>query len=381
MQHAKLKYVLFILLTFLTLGGRAESVREDRLQGDAVDTLDIRVEVLVASEGEEVYSAMGHTALRIACPTLGTDYVFSYEMDDMQGWAWGMVCGTKKGRTCAIPTSQYIHDKASQGRGVKSYRLNLPNVVRYRLWTQMDERLKYSPQRYDVGTSSCGTMVYKWVMTAMDADSVQTHWPEIFNVTPYEAGSNQITDPWYQFLLLTYMQGTLLLPSADNVNKVVSPAYMLEAFRATTAYGRPLLAKEPQTMAQQKTVRRSYLITPFYLSLFLLLIAFVNLWLRNGWVCISLLAIGSLIGLLGSYAVLTGFYRGSEWNVLVIPFFPLLLPLWKWRRLWAMPMAVISMLWVIAMLASPVALVAPAHIVLGATVVLVYFEISKLKTK
>ena len=71
MQHAKLKYVLFILLTFLTLGGRAESVREDSLQGDAVDTLDIRVEVLVASEGEVVYSAMGHTALRIACPTLG----------------------------------------------------------------------------------------------------------------------------------------------------------------------------------------------------------------------------------------------------------------------------------------------------------------------
>ena len=147
-------YILLVAAIASVLGVNAQSLNPDSLDEDFVIA-----SVLVASPGERVYSVFGHTALRLQCPTHQLDYVFSYESEEHGLLELKFLAGRTHGRTCSVTTEEYLQQDASEGRGVKSYTLNLPIAVKQNLWKILDEYVMERERPYDFNTHSCGAMV------------------------------------------------------------------------------------------------------------------------------------------------------------------------------------------------------------------------------
>ena len=90
---------------------------------------------------------------------------------------------------------------------------------------------------------------------------------------------------------------------------------------------------------------------------------------------ILFLSIQSLAGLFFFYLVFISDLPATGWNWLVIPFNPLPLVFWKWRRRWALGFVGILVAWEAYMLLSPHRLTDPAYLVLVAAYAVFYAAI------
>ena len=92
-------------------------------------------------------------------------------------------------------------------------------------------------------------------------------------------------------------------------------------------------------------------------------------------ISILFLSIQSLAGLFFFYLVFISDLPATSWHWLVIPFNPLPLVFWKWRRRWALWFVGILVAWEAYMLLSPHRLTDPAYLVLVAAYAVFYAAI------
>lgn len=64
----------------------------------------------------------------------------------------------------------------------------------------------------------------------------------------------------------------------------------------------------------------------------------------------------------------------TDWNWLIIPFNPLPAIFWYWRRYWALPYAIVQIIWIIAMVFAPHLLALWPHIILTAAFAVVLIK-------
>ena len=79
----------------------------DPVFGDTIDRTAedfVTVSLLVADPGKAVYSTMGHSCLRMQCPTFGLDYCFTYESEDVTTRFLNFIAGNLYMCLFAIPT-------------------------------------------------------------------------------------------------------------------------------------------------------------------------------------------------------------------------------------------------------------------------------------
>lgn len=334
--------------------------------------------VLVASSGEEIYSAVGHACLRLQCPTHGLDFVFSEESEDTRNKVLQFFAGNLKMGVRAVPTQKYVDEYAEEGRGVQEYMLNLPIKVKQRLWQQMDGRLELEDAPYDYMNRSCAVRVLSWLEDAIDTDSLQyAPWGEKYNKTRKELAADSIMNPWGHVFLSTFIAGEANDADVSYQSKVMIPSNLVEVINGAKAYGKPLVNGTPKTLLKKTKEIRYTWFTPDMFAIILLLIAIANVFVRKALLRIPVLVIGSAIGCFVLYLLCFSDLTCTEWNWLVVPFFPLPLLAWKWRKHWALPMAAICIVWSIAMVASPHQLVDMALIILAVTTAITYFEIYK----
>ena len=337
--------------------------------------------VCVASPGEDIYSALGHACLRLQCPTYDLDYIYSYEAEDVSHNVLRFFAGKLKMAVRTVPTDEYVAQYKPEGRGVKEYVLNLPVRVKQRLWEQMDRRLEYTPIPYDYMNHGCAVSVLSWLEEAIGKDTLMyAPWPEKYNRSRKEMAWEGLVNEWVIFFASTFIGGEANDLNVVNTSKVMNPSELLEVLQGARAFDTPLLTGECNSLLQPVKVVSPSKFPPLIVSLIILAMALINLWLRKVWLRAVVLVPCLLLGTFVLYLVLFSNLTCTQWNWLIIPFCPLPFVFWKWRKWWTLPLAAVSLVWVLGMLVYPHQIVDNAHLVLATAMAVCNVEI-RLKNK
>lgn len=354
----------------------------------------VRAYIIVASEGSDVTSSMGHACLRLECPQYGHDFIFSYETDDASAHLAELLSGRFTMKLCAVPTATYLERYREEGRKVTAYPLRLPLYVKQHLWQQMDERIAAPEIPYDYMNHSCATSTLEWLITAIPPDSLDFgEWHPSIRLSRREIGENGIRSRWHTMLLTAFIGGEAYDVDIAPERKVLIPAQIVELLPHTTAYGHPILQGPPQVLVDADVpplainhrdaplTFASLMAGPEWVAGLLLLLAVVALLMSWHHVPCIYFALQSLFGLLLTYMWLISSLPCTSWNYLLIPFNPLPALLWRWRRKWALPYAIVCLLWCSLMLLSPHALTAPVYVVLAMAMGVCALQLRKLSAQ
>lgn len=349
----------------------------------------VRASVVVASPGESIYSALGHSMIRLECPDLKLDYIFSEESEDEYDKIWRFIRGKLGVGVRAVPTQEYLQIYRDEQRSVYSYELNLPIRIKQRLWQQMDWRLQQPDERYDIVHTSCAVSLMQWLMDAVDADSLRfAPWPDDYAKSPREIGGDSIKNRWVHLLCCTVAGGDTYDKNVPPTQKIFHPMELVRVLQNCKAYGRPMLSSKqevlmsypPKDLVDTDRSKWTYwLKQPECPSTILLLLALVGTfldWRRRRkenqargplvWALISpALLVCALAGIFMTYLTFFSDMPCTEWNWLIIPFNVLPLLLWHWREKWAVPFAAVCVLWCLAVTIPKYGMVDPTHLLLA----------------
>lgn len=319
------------------------------------------VSLLIADQGDVLYSALGHAAIRVVDSTDGTDCVYTYEGEPVRNQLFRFLSGRLRMGMFCVPTSVACAMYESEGRGVCTYRMNLSAESTDRLIALLDARVGEGINLpYDYYHRGCAQTIVEMVTQSVDS-IVYAPWPDKFvrqtqRELCYQGGNGR---PWAQFWTFT-----LIGHGPDDVGvpceeKLLVPRDLLEVWQKATVDGLPLVSDEPEVLVNAACHADLGVVTPMLIACLL----FSMLVLRTDYL---MLIVVSLFGILETYLVLFSSLPCSDWHWLLIPFNVLPLLLWPWRRYWALPWAVVLIIWWIGILVWPHQLVTPAHLVLVA---------------
>ena len=117
----------------------------------AQDTSHIRISLLTCSPGEELYSAWGHTAIRVTDSVTGTDIVFNYgTFDDTDPlFLANFTKGLMVYALSAYPFSDFVKEYQFYGRGVIEQTLSLNCADKIRLYNALQENNRAENRFYN----------------------------------------------------------------------------------------------------------------------------------------------------------------------------------------------------------------------------------------
>lgn len=340
--------------------------------------------VIVADPGAVLYSRVGHVALHMQCPTHKLDYVFSYESEDVRNKVPAFLAGKLKMGMFAIPTDEYLAQYRLEGRGVREYRLHLPIHVKQELWRVLDNHMMEGANLpYDYITHGCAHSTLMMLKEALDTIAIDYgEWPERFHErNRRELTALQLADssPWTWCFLNLICNGAIN-DECSLEDKLIMPSDLVEMLQQAQVQGHPLLDSEPHRVLEGAPVPERGILSPLAVAIILLLLTVLCWIIKKSWMDYVLLVLQTLLGLVTVYLVCFSTLCCTEWSWLIVPFNPLPLVAWKWRRYWALPYAIILVLWLLFVAVWPHSLTDWPYIVLTIALVLSYINIFR-KTK
>ena len=373
----KPKKLLAELVACAAMSLFAAAPSADAPHNDGVDRTDpnfVKASLLVFGPGEELYGCAGHIAFRLECPTFKLDYAFSYEGEAASDQILKFFSGRLKMGMFAIPTQEFLKQYIETGRGCRQYVLDLSPVAKVRLWKLFDDLVaKGADLPYDYIKRGCAQSTLSTLLTAIRPERIESaEWPEKFRQSRRELLHSYIADSPWTCLLLHMISG----PEADYaptmVDKIITPDDMLDYLRRVRVEGRPILTAEPVEILPQTLNRDKCFISPLMVAAFLVLLALIGLFWLTLPISGFLLTLQMVIGLAETYIVFVSDLPASSWNWLLIPFNPLPLVFWRWRRYWAWPFVAVLVAWEAFMLLSPHRLTDPTYLVMVMAYIIVY---------
>lgn len=177
---------------------------------------DIHAYLLNIGKGNKVYTAFGHTALRMTCPERSLDYCFTFEMDMHQSnYADVLLCKAKAG-FAVVPTTKFLHEYSAEGRGVTESELNLTTKQKQEMWRLLDTEVRRGAAwTFDFIDNNCTTMVLYIIEKAITPATIEfTQMPECMHGTRADV-LNQISQesPWVRLALGAVLRGELSQPA------------------------------------------------------------------------------------------------------------------------------------------------------------------------
>ena len=381
-MNLRIRIISFLLslASMASFGQEAvvDSLDQARLDSLAITEADdfVTASILVATPGNVLYTCFGHACIRLQCPHYEFDLVYSYESEDVKDKMLSFLKGDLKMGMMAVSTELMMEFYTKEGRGVTEYVLNIPLDKRKLLWQYLDERLKEGINlRWDYLNRGCAYACLRAIRAAVSPDTLSFgEWDEKFiKKTRRTLASYQVEAfPWNYFILQTIAGVENHQPYAI-VDKVVTPTDLEEVLQKTTLNGQPLVKSSSTLVKQTVSVKPAGLFTPMLFACILLVLAIISCFWMQRPLSILLLVLQSALGLLLTFLLVFSKLPLTDFSWLIIPFNPLPLLLWHWRRWWLLPFAVICLGWCIVMLIEREnAWVDPAHIVIVLALIVNY---------
>ena len=369
--------LLFAAYAVMAIGqeSREISVAERNAQMGFNDTIDrladdfVLVSLMVADPTDwrdDMLGTQGHAFLRLQCPIFNLDYCFSYESENVNTQLSKYAKGKLKMGMFAFPTNEYLEDYRKWNRAVHEYRLNLPPEVDIRLWEIMDNKLSRGLSlKLDLSRRGCAISAVHFIKAALR--DIPIVYPE---GTRYETLSQreimyQDLDmhPWWRLAL-----GVVVSDANDKDTsideKLIVPADLAEIWQQSTVNGLVFAEYIGDIVLSNYLEPEPPFFTPQKLAWAILLITLLLIALRLKWWKWVLMGVQCLVGVVLLYlALCTQLFSSAGWLMLVL-FNPLPLLLWKWRRYWQLPYAIILLIEALVLICWPHMLVDPAYIVL-----------------
>lgn len=273
--------LLPFLLALLWVGkvsAQGDSINERARRDDF-----IRVSLLTASQGQSSVSVMGHSLLRMQCPSADLDVTFSYEALLADGQEWKYLFQNVQGQFRAEPTPQTLERFAGEGRGITELPLRLPPLTRQYLWRLLDEEIHqrhvWKETRYN-----CATAIYvvlnKAMLEAPVDSAYQPTTPYVAALQPSQPAPQSNADvilhyiypthPWNAMMWLVLV-GWRTMPD-DNVHPTIFPQRLHAMASAQLSDG------PEQTLLHQRIFPQAGWFTPVR-ALVALLLLLIVLWL------------------------------------------------------------------------------------------------------
>ena len=378
-----LKFFLTMLLLCVlcppaALCSDAPAGEPDRLAEDFVTAY-----LLVFAPGDAMYSQVGHACYRMRCPYYDLDYCFSYESEDVTQRVLRFLAGDLKMGMVALPTDTFLSSYITDNRPYIQYELRLPPEVETELWRVLDEKVAEGMNiPYDYVNNGCALATLRCLQSAVRAadsrlvfraDSAMGY---LVDHTMREILHHSMPDTWSrEFVHFTTGEqfGHVDRVGLPISEKLILPRDLAIALQHATVGDLPQTVISPDAVVAENHYQRSAF-PPMAAALAVLAIALANIYFRNRYIDWLLLFVQSALGLLLIYLVFFSSLPATRWNILLIPFNPLPLICWRWRRYWAKPYLVLMALWVALMVFYPHMIVSWEHIILAIAIAVICFE-------
>lgn len=371
------RFTHIALFIFAFLLGMVET-KAVELGDSIVDKNFVIASLVVADPGDVLYSTVGHVGIHMECPEHDLNIVFSYESENASQKVLSFLAGKLKMGMFAIPFEDYLNIYRIEGRGVRQYALNLPIEVKRNLWRVLDNHMlegAYLP--YDYIKRGCAHSALTLLKEGLDTIPIQYGaWPETYtHLTRRELTELQEKEfPWTWFFLNLICNGEID-DECSFEEKTIMPTDLVYVLQHAIVQGQQLLSDEPVRLLPSNHHPKAHWCSPLLIAIVLLILSLIFLFLKSSIMDYVLLAIQSAIGIITIYLVFISDLVCTEWSWLIIPFNPLPLLLWKWRRKWSLPYAVIISIWALVMWLWPHTLTDIPYIVLALALVVSYIHL------
>ena len=322
----------------------------DPVFGDTIDRTAedfVTVSLLVADPGKAVYSTMGHSCLRMQCPTFGLDYCFTYESEDVTTRFWDFIAGNLYMGLFTIPTKEYCGWYIEEGRGVYEYKLNIPAWAEQNLWRILDNQVaEGSLLPYDYLKRGCTIACVEFLHKAL-GDTRIDYDASLYEQSPTGrdlvkwATTNSL---WMRFFVC-FIAGSECDKPLHGKKQLLVPADLVDAWKKATINGKPLMSSEPSVLVKGESQAKNGWFTPLIAMLLLLVLSIANLFWSKPYFDWLMLAAQTVIGAFMVYLICFSNLCHTEWNWLIVPFNILPAIFWYWRKYWALPYACALLIW------------------------------------
>ena len=304
----------------------------------------VTASLVVVSPGDNVYSALGHCAIRLECPIHKLDYCFSFgtntatDEDFLQFFAGKLEAGF-----LALPTEGFLKEYEMEGREVKQVELNLSLHEQQRLWQMLDEDMVGGSFRtFNYLQNNCSSLALKAIEWSLIGEELTVNkWPKQMEMINGD-GVRYLSRlrPW-----LSFVNMTLLGSESDTYweqEHRISPELIIEALNHATispidsVAPRPVFKSMPVTLLQKRSEIHTTPFTPTVV--FGILLAIVILITVLEWslhmhkvakiLDVILLAAQTIAGIALIYMSTVACLFGLHWNWYLIVFNPLPAILW-----------------------------------------------------
>ncbi|HSV89350.1 MAG TPA: DUF4105 domain-containing protein [Bacteroidales bacterium] len=267
------------LLTFLffVLFFKQAAVSVNQIQSLSPDA---RISMLTASPGPALYSAFGHSAMRVTDPFTGLDEVYNFGTFDFDtpNFYIKFLQGRLLYKLTVGSFNQFFFEYHSEGRGVVEQVLNLNQEEKQRIFEflQFNRLPENAYYRYDFFFDNCATRIRDIVQ-----NKLTPVWPD--DPTPPDMTFRQLLVPYILHIpwIRAGIDLILGLPSdrkATPWEYMYLPDHMYYAFKhASLPDGRPLVVDSEQIIEQVYFPTRTGFLSPgvagwilFVIGLFLL---------------------------------------------------------------------------------------------------------------
>ena len=361
----------------------------DPVFGDTIDRTAedfVTVSLLVADPGKAVYSTMGHSCLRMQCPTFGLDYCFSYESEDVTTRFWSFIAGNLYMGLFAIPTADYCAQYIEESRGVYEYQLNIPAWAEQNLWRLLDNQVaEGSMLPYDYLKRGCTIACVEFLHKAL-GDTRITYDASLYEQSPTGrdlvkwATTNSL---WMRFFVC-FIAGSECDKPLHGKKQLLVPADLVAAWQKATINGKPLMSSEPIVLVEGAPQAKNGWFTPLIAMLLVLVLSIANLFWSKPYFDWLMLAMQTVIGAFMVYLICFSDLCHTDWNWLIVPFNILPALAWHWRKWWSLLYACALLIWCGAMAYVAIwghVLVDWPHIVLVLAWTLVLIKQSPARTR
>lgn len=346
-------------------------------QGQYVDTLFhdhinrqaedfVKLSLLISEPSQGLFTAMGHTAFHLECPTFGLDYVYHYaqiQEDSLSSLTRSYLLGKFVVAMVVDSFSTYMNYSNINKQGIYEYALHITPQEKQRLWEILDNEVARGGYlKYDFFQEGCAIMMARMLQKAIEPKKIDySRCNPLLNRPRYEiVSSNMGYAPWARFCMLVAMCGKS--PHKQYAEHLIFPKDLADAWQVATIDGHQV-AEPMYELSKHWYYHSDVWLTPLRLAIIILILALVNLCIKAKWLDWFLLGIQVLMSLFVLFVVIKD-YAPIAWNWLLIPFNLLPAIAWYWRKYWALPYAIVVSLWVLAMIFVPHLLVDWTQIIL-----------------